>query len=94
MLNAVCPLELTRGNSGNHQELSCSGIAPNHQYLEDLFKHSDNLCALRVQTVQWIYTPDMINGLHHNKYILPIIKMANIKIEINRVIVSGQKTLV
>lgn len=58
-----------------------------------LFKHSDPLCALKVQTVEQIYTPDMINALHHNKYLLPIIKVANIQIQINGVTVSGQKDL-
>lgn len=62
----MCPLELTKGSSDSHQELSCSGVAPNHQYLEDVFKYSDHLRALKVHAVEWIYAPDLINVLHHN----------------------------
>lgn len=90
----MCPLELTGGSAGSHQEVACPGVAPSHQYLEGVFRHSDHLCSLKVWTVKWVYTPDMINVLHHNKYILPIIEVANLKIQVNREIVSGQKTLV
>jgi len=34
----------------------------------------------------------MINVLSHSKYILPIIRVANVKIQINETTVSGQKT--